>query len=59
VVSTEKPKKAPKAVTKKKTAKRRTHKQVQKILADALQKPDRRKMKTKNDNQKVLVPAND
>lgn len=59
VVSTEKPKKAPKAVTKKKTTKRRTHKQVQKILADALQKPDRRKMKTKNDNQKVLVPAND
>lgn len=57
-VTTEKPKKAPKPIAKK-TTRRRTHKAVQKILADALNKPDRRKMKSRNDNQKVLVPAND
>jgi hypothetical protein len=57
----EKPKKAPKPVTKKKTAKpkRWTPKQTQKLLNTALKKPDRRKMKTRNDNLKLPVPAND
>lgn len=58
-VVTDKPKKAPKPVTKKKTAKRRTAKAVQKLMAQALKKPDRRKMRTKNDNEKTLVAAND
>lgn len=60
-VSAEKPKKAPKPVTKKKTAKRKswTMRDSQKLLETAIQKPDRRKMKSKNDNLKIPVPAND
>jgi hypothetical protein len=60
-VVVETPKKAPKPATKKKITRRKAwnNKQTQKLLADALKKPDRRKMKTRNDNQKKLVAAND
>lgn len=62
-IATETPKQAPKPTAKKKAKpapkKRWSSKQTQKLLSDALRKPDRRKMKNRNDNQKKLVAAND
>jgi hypothetical protein len=63
-VVTEKPKKTPKPVTKKKTTSKKRWSKIEAYMepnAPVFAKPDRRRksMKPKNDNQKTLMPAND